>query len=694
MSGPRMSRPRWAARYGPERGTTYLLHFERAYRHARHYVGWTTDLDQRLDAHRRGNSDKFMRYVHAAGIGFVLARTWPDTTKDREDSVKHQGGASRICPECGVKPAAPRLASDKQPDPVDRRPMWMADRDGQWNDGTPIIYDPDQTWEQARASRAAMQIPEPGAAAQAELAALDELQRQWNSQEDQVGLRNAIARGAAAMRGQREAHQRRAANREADRLWAIADELDRQMGRRPGYQHELTAERAARIRARLGEDLVQDARLEAMPQAEGEPLEHWAITPQAARAPVLQGADLDFEIDRLADAFPEPERPDVVGERGRYPGMLDIVAEPDPEAPGATSDPGPAPWDWEYGNDATTWSPATEGGEPAAGQPGEAEQPAAPQPDLSAEDIQAFEQAERDRWAQVDRDTEYMARQTAQYYGPEIADLLGIEPGDAVPEVAAWEESLWEEHQRETAGEPGEDAATWSPALESTAAAEDALHTELGRQPEPPAEATQGPDIVADYLRGDLEERATAAEALRRLESRALAREHIAQASHDGASAAAAREQAAAFRQARLHAQAEAYSTAAALQEDAAQADRERSEGAARRSPELAPAAAAQLAGTAHTDPALAERGWQADHHGLGVRNRDAEAPGGRRELAGYEADSPDHQYGSPECAEADPEGAHFGRGPGEPMDTGRWPVLQADYGRMYIGPQAQAEAV
>ena len=371
---------------------------------------------------------------------------------------------------------------------------------------------------------------------------------------------------------------------------------------------------------------------------------------------MLQGADLDFEIDRLAEVFPEPERPDVVGERGRYPGMLDIVAGPDPEAPGATSEPGPAPWDWEYGNDATTWSPATEGGEPAAGQPGEAEQPAAPQPDLSAEDIQAFEQAERDRWAQVDRDTEYMARQTAQYYGPEIADLLGIEPGDAVPEVAAWEESLWEEHQRETAGEPGEDAATWSPALESTAAAEDALHTELGRQPEPPAEATQGPDIVADYLRGDLEERATAAEALRRLESGALAREHIAQASHDGASVAAAREQAAAFRQARLHAQSEAYSTATALQEDAAQADQERA-----------------------------------------ARNPDAEAPGAHRELSGYEADSPDHQYGSPDCAEADPEGAHFGRGPGEPMDTGRWPVLQADYGRMFIPPyepQAEAEAV
>ena len=234
----------------------------------------------------------------------------------------------------------------------------------------------------------------------------------------------------------------------------------------------------------------------------------------------------------------------------------------------------------------------------------------------------------------------------------EIDRLAGMyaEAGEEAEQDAMYEEGEDEAH---LAGEPGIDAATWSPALESGAAADDALHAELGRQPERPAGATQGPDIVADYLRRDLEERATAAEALRRLEARALAREHIAQTSHDGASAAAAREQAGAFRQARLHAQAEAYGTAAALQEDAAQADQERA-----------------------------------------ARSPDAEAPGAHRELAGYEADSPDHQYGSPDCAEADPEGAHFGRGPGEPMDTGRWPVLQADYGRMYIGPQAQAEAV
>ncbi len=43
----------------------------------------------------------------------------------------------------------------------------------------------------------------------------------------------------------------------------------------------------------------------------------------------------------------------------------------------------------------------------------------------------------------------------------------------------------------------------------------------------------------------------------------------------------------------------------------------------------VAPTAAAQPAGTPHTDPALGERGWQADSHGVYVRNPEAEASSG-----------------------------------------------------------------
>lgn len=144
------------------------------------------------------------------------------------------------------------------------------------------------------------------------------MKRQWTSnQEEDVNLRQAAARAASAVRGHRAARERQASACEADRLWAIADTLDRQQGRQPGYQHQLTAERTARIQARLGENFVRDARGQAAAAA-GEPLEHWAISAEdvaptagdptqgCGHGPELDGDELDAEINRLAAQYPEP----------------------------------------------------------------------------------------------------------------------------------------------------------------------------------------------------------------------------------------------------------------------------------------------------------------------------------------------------------------------------------------------------
>ena len=86
-------------------GTVYLLHFSEPYKHARHYIGWAAagHLDSRIRAHRRGRGARFMAVVKAAGIGFEVARTWKGG-RVRERQIKRQGGASRCCPVCGVKP--------------------------------------------------------------------------------------------------------------------------------------------------------------------------------------------------------------------------------------------------------------------------------------------------------------------------------------------------------------------------------------------------------------------------------------------------------------------------------------------------------------------------------------------------------------------------------------------------------------
>jgi predicted GIY-YIG superfamily endonuclease len=82
-----------------EVGTVYLIHFDRPYRHARHYTGWTDDLPTRLDRHMAGHGARLLAVIREAGISWQLARTWPGS-RVRERQLKRQGGASRRCPLC------------------------------------------------------------------------------------------------------------------------------------------------------------------------------------------------------------------------------------------------------------------------------------------------------------------------------------------------------------------------------------------------------------------------------------------------------------------------------------------------------------------------------------------------------------------------------------------------------------------
>jgi predicted GIY-YIG superfamily endonuclease len=92
-------------------GIVYLLHFDRPYRHAGHYTGWTTQLEIRLDQHEHGRGARLTAVVSAYGIGWTLARTWAGD-RNRERQLKRQGGASRRCPICHHRPPAFQLPAD------------------------------------------------------------------------------------------------------------------------------------------------------------------------------------------------------------------------------------------------------------------------------------------------------------------------------------------------------------------------------------------------------------------------------------------------------------------------------------------------------------------------------------------------------------------------------------------------------
>ena len=87
-------------------GTVYLIHFNRPIGdldnprgQARHYLGFTHDLAQRLDAHRNGNGSAIMAAVASKGVGWELARTW-DGNRGLERKLKRQHNGPRLCPIC------------------------------------------------------------------------------------------------------------------------------------------------------------------------------------------------------------------------------------------------------------------------------------------------------------------------------------------------------------------------------------------------------------------------------------------------------------------------------------------------------------------------------------------------------------------------------------------------------------------
>lgn len=77
----------------------YLLHFERPYFHARHYLGFSDAPEKRIDRHTAGHGSKLVAAVIDAGIGFELARVW-DGDRNLERKLHKRKNSCRLCPIC------------------------------------------------------------------------------------------------------------------------------------------------------------------------------------------------------------------------------------------------------------------------------------------------------------------------------------------------------------------------------------------------------------------------------------------------------------------------------------------------------------------------------------------------------------------------------------------------------------------
>jgi predicted GIY-YIG superfamily endonuclease len=88
-------------------GTVYLIHFNRAYKHARHYLGFTENLDKRITDHLCGMGARLMEVVTDARIEWKVSRTWSGDRK-LERRLKNRHNAATLCPRCAGKKAMKR----------------------------------------------------------------------------------------------------------------------------------------------------------------------------------------------------------------------------------------------------------------------------------------------------------------------------------------------------------------------------------------------------------------------------------------------------------------------------------------------------------------------------------------------------------------------------------------------------------
>jgi predicted GIY-YIG superfamily endonuclease len=85
-------------------GTVYVLHFEPAYCHARHYVGWTAgDVDARIATHLQGAGSPLIRAAVGAGVDVALVATYPGS-RLLERRLKRWHNTGQFCPTCRARP--------------------------------------------------------------------------------------------------------------------------------------------------------------------------------------------------------------------------------------------------------------------------------------------------------------------------------------------------------------------------------------------------------------------------------------------------------------------------------------------------------------------------------------------------------------------------------------------------------------
>ena len=88
----------------------YLLHFTPPFRHAGHYLGYTSrdDVQERVAEHLAGRGAVLVKHAVAAGCEVLIAKIWTGVKKKTEKKIKGRG-LRVYCPLCSPTPRKPRV---------------------------------------------------------------------------------------------------------------------------------------------------------------------------------------------------------------------------------------------------------------------------------------------------------------------------------------------------------------------------------------------------------------------------------------------------------------------------------------------------------------------------------------------------------------------------------------------------------
>jgi hypothetical protein len=89
----------------------YLIHFDRPFHHARHYLGYCADgtLEVRLIRHRAGRGARLLAVLRELNIGWRVVRVFEG---DRNFERRLKGKSTSLCPVCSARPRQPRGATE------------------------------------------------------------------------------------------------------------------------------------------------------------------------------------------------------------------------------------------------------------------------------------------------------------------------------------------------------------------------------------------------------------------------------------------------------------------------------------------------------------------------------------------------------------------------------------------------------